>query len=74
MPSEADVFSGVSQGTVIGRHLCSAFINDLQESTLSHTRLFADDALIYRHIMSDEDARWLQQVSDALQDWKANGK
>ena len=71
MSAEADVISGVPQGTVLGPLLFLAFINDLPESTSSDTRLFADDALIYRHIKSDEDARRLQQDLDALQKWES---
>ena len=70
MSAEADIISGVPQGTVLGPLLFLAFINDLPESTSSDTRLFADDALIYRHIKSDEDARRLQQDLDALQKWE----
>ena len=61
MSTKADVISGVPQGTVLGPLLFLAFINDLPKSTSSDIRLFADDALIYRHIKSDEDASRLQQ-------------
>ena len=64
--AEADVISGVPKA-VLGQLLFLAFINDLSESTSSDTRLFADDALLYRHIGNDEDARLLQQDLDALQ-------
>ena len=60
MSTEADVISGIPQGTVLGPLFFLAFINDMPESTLSDTKLFADDALIYRHIKSNEDARRLQ--------------
>ena len=65
--AEADVISGVPQGTVLSPLLFLAFINDLPESTSSDTRLFADDALLYRLIGNDVDARLLQQDLDALQ-------
>ena len=71
MSAEADVISGVPQGTVLGPLLFLAFINDLPESTSSDTRLFVDDALIYRHIKRNEDARRLQEDLDALQKWES---
>ena len=69
--AEADVISGVPQGTVLGPLLFLAFINDLPESTSSDTRRSADGALHYRHIGNDEDARLLQQDLDALQQWES---
>ena len=72
MSTEADVISGIPQGTVLGPLFFLAFINDLPESTSSDTRLFADDALIYRHIKSNA----VQMELDALQNresiWQMN--
>ena len=69
--TEADVLSGVPQGTVLGPLLFLAFINDLPESTkYSDARLFADDCLLYRHIKSSQDQALLQEDLSALERWE----
>ena len=65
--SQADV-SGVPQGTVLGPLLFLAFINGLPDCTASDTRLFADDAQLFRQIK--EDAALLQQYLDSLVEWE----
>ena len=65
------VTSGVPQGTVLGPLLFLVYINDLPQCvTSSHTRLFADDCLIYKEIRSQADADKLQVDLDALQEWE----
>ena len=69
--TEADVLSGVLQGTVLGPLLFLAFINDLPESTNhSDAKLFADDCLLYRHVTSSQDQALLQEALSALERWE----
>lgn len=68
--SQAEVTSGVPQGTVNGPLYFLAFINDLPECTLTDTRLFADDGLLYREIRTDRDAEALQKDLQSLEKWE----
>ena len=68
--SQADVTSGVPQGTVNGPLYFLAFINDLPECTLSDTHLFADDGLLFREIRTDKDAEALQKDLQSLEKWE----
>ena len=68
--TQADVISGVPQGTVLGPLLFFAYINDLSEAVgHSASRLFADDCLIYKMVRSDADAVRLQEDIEALEEW-----
>jgi hypothetical protein len=65
----APVTSGVPQGTVLGPILFLTFINDIPTGIKSTMRLFADDCLLYRNIVTEEDHHILQQDLHTLQGW-----
>ena len=67
--SVAPVLSGIPQGSVLGPILFIVYINDLLDSLNSDGLLFADDAKIFTHITSKEDALKLQADIDLLEDW-----
>ena len=66
-----DVSSGVPQGSVIGPTLFFIFINDIQDNSKSPLRLFADDCVVYREIVTDDDYHILQQDLLQLSSWSA---
>ena len=66
---DADVLSGVPQGTVLGPILFLVHINDLPECVSSSVRLFADDYLLYRIIKSHQDHLALQNDLKSLENW-----
>ena len=69
---EADVLSGVPQGTVLGPLLFLAYINDMPDSLTSpDCRLFADDSLLYCAVNKASDCKVLQQDLTALEQWEA---
>ena len=76
MSKPALVLSGVPQGRVIGPFLFLAYINDINEhpSLVTHIRLFADDNLLYRNILTPEDSAILQRDLNVLQAWERENK
>ena len=65
----APVISGVPQGTCLGPILFLFYINDISNNIQSQLRLFADDALLYRPILTQEDHTTLQNDLLTLERW-----
>ena len=64
------VTSGVPQGSVLGPILFLICINDLLNELKSSIRLVADDAIMYRHILSQTDCTVLQNDIHTLEKWE----
>ena len=73
---QANVLSGVPQGTVLGPLFFLVYINDISDNLDQGTklRLFADDSFLYREINSVEDSCQLQIDLDKLQQWEKTWK
>ena len=66
LSEEVRLTSGVPQGSVLGLLLFLAYVNDIWRNTESTIRLFADDCVIYRKIINNEDIKNLQKDLDRL--------
>ena len=63
-----DVLSGILQGSVLGPTLFVVFINDLPDVITGLSKMFADDAKVFRQIETNADTATLQNDLDNLTD------
>ena len=64
-----DVLSGIPQGSVLCPTLFFVFINDMPDEITSLSKMFADDAKVFRQIETHVDTATLQNDLDHLTDW-----
>jgi len=69
LSKEVRVTSGVPQGSVLSPLLFLAYVNDIWRNIESIIRLCADDCVIYRKIINNEDIETLQIFLDRLGKW-----
>ena len=67
--SQANVLSGVPQGSVLGPTLFLVYINDITDGITSKMRLFADDCIVYQEISTAQDQQSLLVDLDKLHHW-----
>ena len=67
---EADVASGIPQGSILRPCLFLFYINDIPEGLHSTVRLFADDTIAYLAVSSNADAESLQEDLRRLEEWE----
>ena len=71
LSEEVRVMADVPQGSVLGPFLFIAYVNDIWRNIVSTIRLFADDCVIYRKIINNENIKNLQKDLDRLGEWAA---
>ena len=69
LSEEVRVTSGVLQISKLGPLLFPAYVNDIGRNIKSTIKLFADDCVIYRKILNNEDMEELQKDVDRLREW-----
>ena len=68
------VISGVPLCSVIGPTMFVLFINHMPEVVTSCIEMFADDAKVFKAIMTEQDRSDLQEDLDNLQNWASTWK
>ena len=63
------VTSGVPQGSVLGPVLFIYFINDLPDTSLCPTKIFADDTKLFNKVQTNHDKDNLQNSIDNMFYW-----
>lgn len=66
--STAPVTSGIPQGTVLGPTLFLIYINDIADIT-STIRIFANDCVIYKPILCQQDYEQVKRDLNTLVNW-----
>ena len=69
LAEEIRVTSGVPQGSVLGPLLFLAYVNNIAKNIESNIRLFVDDCVIYRKILTKDDMKKLQRDMVRLGEW-----
>ena len=64
--SDANVLSGIPQGSILGPLLFNIYINDLPNNINSHIKIFADDTKIFN---SSHNSKLLQKDINSLLEW-----
>jgi hypothetical protein len=67
--NEADVSSGIPQGSVLGPIVFVMFINDQPKEVKTNVRMFADDTKLFARTDTDEGIESLQVDLGHLQSW-----
>ena len=76
LSSPRNAKSGVPQGSILGPILFVLFINDISDGISPETQLslYADDAKIWRRILTESDINRLQKDIEYLHDWALRNK
>ena len=72
LSDQFDISSGVPQGSVLGPVLFIIYVNDMfriVKDKKVELVLYADDAKLYKSILSEDDRFMLQSCLNALNDW-----
>ena len=67
--SYVEATSGVPQGSVLGPMLALLYIDDIDNAITSQVKLFADDSVMHRYILTQNDQVILQSDLDTISSW-----